>query len=416
MCIRDRRIRTKKGLRTRQTTTEPTTLQTTTEPTTLQTTDPAGLVCDRCKLQRPAYYYDPWTFYNRNRNQTQCCNACKPLKHCTPCGQWKPCTAFRRGAQFCKDCQLVPCAICQQTLPTHHSVPSDVRHHFSQQRAIVCSPCKTKGAKVRSGPPKPRDSPGTDGQKYCPRCGTYDDLRNFTRTHRKGETAICRSCYFSSSPAKQFCTTCGLKQEIREFRRSQGQRHKVCRTCERIRCSACHRNLPHRSFNLKDIAHHFSHDRQIVCLQCKGHGSTARQPRPPILCSGPCGRLQKRKKGHNPFRARLTKKQQPPDNLLCNTCRKSTQRNRRQQGRTTKEIETTERDRRRHLEHLMKTSRRSACTCQRPLAHADACPMHMRFFGEQPYPGCDVMTREDSDWLLSQRHPRKRKHGLEDAD
>ena len=132
------RIRTKKGLRTRQTTTEPTTLQTTTEPTTLQTTDPAGLVCDRCKLQRPAYYCDPWTFYNRKRNQTQCCNVCKPLKYCTPCGQWKPCTAFRRGAQMCKDCQLVPCAICQQTMLTHHFVPSDVRHHFSKQRAIVC--------------------------------------------------------------------------------------------------------------------------------------------------------------------------------------------------------------------------------------------------------------------------------------
>ena len=28
--------------------------------------------------------------------------------------------------------------------------------------------------------------------------------------------------------------------------------------------------------------------------------------------------------------------------------------------------------------------------------------MHVRFAGERPYPGCDVMSREESDFLLNQ--------------
>ena len=53
------------------------------------------------------------------------------------------------------------------------------------------------------------------------------------------------------------------------------------------------------------------------------------------------------------------------------------------------------------LRQLMKTSKRRRCVCHavKPHLHAKRCPMHMTFAGEILYPGCDVMTAEDSAWL-----------------
>ena len=51
------------------------------------------------------------------------------------------------------------------------------------------------------------------------------------------------------------------------------------------------------------------------------------------------------------------------------------------------------------LRQLMEKSKRAACTCKTQLAHSEMCPLHMRFAGERPYPGCDVMPRDDSVWL-----------------
>ena len=57
---------------------------------------------------------------------------------------------------------------------------------------------------------------------------------------------------------------------------------------------------------------------------------------------------------------------------------------------------------------IMKTSRRKACTCKHPQAHAQTCPLRIRFDGDRPYPGCDVMSRADSDRLLGQRKKKGR--------
>ena len=59
------------------------------------------------------------------------------------------------------------------------------------------------------------------------------------------------------------------------------------------------------------------------------------------------------------------------------------------------------------LQALMDTSHRAACTCKRPPAHTTECPMRVRFAGDLPYPGCDVMCRADSDWLVEQRRKHK---------
>ena len=59
--------------------------------------------------------------------------------------------------------------------------------------------------------------------------------------------------------------------------------------------------------------------------------------------------------------------------------------------------------RRQQLQKLMKKSKRKACTCRHPHAHTRTCPLHVKFAGDRPYPGCDVMSREDSDWFREQR-------------
>ena len=60
--------------------------------------------------------------------------------------------------------------------------------------------------------------------------------------------------------------------------------------------------------------------------------------------------------------------------------------------------------RRQRLQNLMKKSRRKDCTCKHPQAHTQTCPLRIKFDGDTPYPGCDVMSRADSDWLLERRN------------
>ena len=65
--------------------------------------------------------------------------------------------------------------------------------------------------------------------------------------------------------------------------------------------------------------------------------------------------------------------------------------------------------RRQRLQNLMEKSDRAACWCKHPHAHTRKCPLHARYEGERPYPGCDVMSRADSDWLIEQR--KKNRYG-----
>ena len=74
-----------------------------------------------------------------------------------------------------------------------------------------------------------------------------------------------------------------------------------------------------------------------------------------------------------------------------------------------KNAKKNESDREKYLQNLMMNSKRKTCTCKTPFAHSEKCPMHMRKAGERPYPGCDVMSREDSDWLQQQQRKRKAK-------
>ena len=61
----------------------------------------------------------------------------------------------------------------------------------------------------------------------------------------------------------------------------------------------------------------------------------------------------------------------------------------------------------RRLRKLVGSSRRKGCTCGTRLQHKERCPMNPRHAGERPYPGCDKMSKEESDWLAKRRRPRE---------
>ena len=169
------------------------------------------------------------------------------------------------------------------------------------------------------------------------------------------------------------------------FRRSQGKRIDVCRKCELIPCAACDAMLPADSFTPGDVQRHFSYARKVVCLECNRRGCSARRPEL-YPCAGPCNKLLGSAAYAPADLSSRTKDR--THSMVCDGCKKHAAA------------------REQRLRQLMKKSKRATCTCRLPLAHAEKCPMHMRFAGERPYPGCDVMSREDSDWLQK----RKKKH------
>ena len=179
---------------------------------------------------------------------------------------------------------------------------------------------------------------------------------------------------------------CGVYQEWCAFRRSSQKREEVCRTCELVSCIACGDMLPQRCCAPQDIDSHFSHHRQVLCQECKKRGCSARRPGT-YPCHGPCAKLL----GCAAYAPDdLSKKRKDKAHaMVCVGC-KAQAATREQQ-----------------LRQLMKKSKRAACTCKCPLAHAEKCPMHIRRWGERAYPGCDVMSREDSEWLQQQKKRRR---------
>ena len=198
---------------------------------------------------------------------------------------------------------------------------------------------------------------------------------------------LCLGCREADANPKA-CRECGESQALTAFRRSKGNRVDTCKTCDRIKCATCAASLPVSAFADRDVNNHYVLERRIVCLTCKEHGYSARRPEQ-YLCAGPCQRLL----GHEAFsyRDRKMKTNSEGRGMLCRDCKKK------------------ETDREKYLQNLMMNSKRKTCTCKTPFAHSEKCPMHIRAAGERPYPGCDVMSREDSDWLQQQRRKRKAK-------
>ena len=141
-------------------------------------------------------------------------------------------------------------------------------------------------------------------------------------------------------------------------------------------CAACEAKLPQTSFRPADVSNHFSRAQTVICMNCRQRGCNARR-HDLHRCAGPCNKLL----GHTAFSRRELRMKARRHSVVCIACKKIAD------------------EKEQKLRKLMKKSKRAACTCKRQLTHAEKCPMHMNYAGEQPYPGCDVMSREDSDWF-----------------
>ena len=195
------------------------------------------------------------------------------------------------------------------------------------------------------------------------------------------------------------CRKCGVHQKLKAFRRTNGYRIDVCRDCELMQCIACTATFPQSCFTPNEINNHFTRATPVVCPQCKNRGCTARCPHPVFhRCSGPCQKIL----GRAAYTSRAWSKMNTGKsyNIVCTSCRKD----------EAAHMQT----RLQHLRQLMQTSKRRRCVCpaKKPHLHATRCPMYMTFAGEILYPGCDVMTAEDSAWLRKRdKRYRLRRHG-----
>ena len=170
-----------------------------------------------------------------------------------------------------------------------------------------------------------------------------------------------------------------------QYRLSKDVRKDTCKDCERIKCAACKQEKPNASFDDSTARDVWNNGRQGVCKACKEQGCSNGNPNM-YKCTGPC----QEEKGHNMFDAeQLTNfKIHGRRVLVCKECKKD------------------EPARERRLRKLLKESKRARCKCGSKLQHSERCPMFPRFLSEIPYPGCDVISREESEWL-EKRSSRK---------
>ena len=211
------------------------------------------------------------------------------------------------------------------------------------------------------------------------------------------------------------CQKCGVYQNLKAFRRTHGCRIRVCRRCELMQCIACTAQFSQICFTATEISNYFTKATPVVCLQCKRRGCTPRTPHPRFHgCYGPCARVL----GRAAYTRKdwSMKKNNKTYKIVCKNCLKDEAarvHSRLQQLQQLNEA-TRVQTRLQQLRQLMLTSKRRRCVCHaiKPHLHAKRCPMHMTFAGEIPYPGCDVMTSEDSAWLRKRdERYRLRRHG-----
>ena len=173
-----------------------------------------------------------------------------------------------------------------------------------------------------------------------------------------------------------------------------------------MQCIACRAHFPQICFTATEISNYFTKATPVVCLQCKHRGCTSRTPHPRFHgCCGPCARVL----GRAAYTRKdwSMKKKDKAYRIVCKSCLKD------EAARMDARLQLVQ-TRLQQLRQLMKTSKRRRCVCKaiKPHLHSKRCPMHMTFAGEIPYPGCDVMTSEDSAWLRKRdERYRLRRHG-----
>jgi hypothetical protein len=305
-----------------------------------------ALWCKGCEQRLPPDRFDARTLRNRGQASSFTCISCHGLQYCIGCKGWKRTEKFRSNSALCTNCQPISCAGCGVTAPAGQYEATERLHFFSHGQNVCCATCRGKGV--------------------TPRSGQFRAI---------------------SAPSLLTCSGCNKQLPTNSFRRkgSGSERGERCKGCELIVCAACSLEVPATTFGQKEVAHYFNDGQKCVCAVCKEKGCTAKDTKYYQCRATLCGQFL----GRRMFDETELRHSGPCfQELHCKSCRA-----RQAAG---------EKVRLSSLRGLAATSRRKKCNCGTRAAHSEKCPMHQRRAGERPYPYCDVMSREDSEWYVGQ--------------
>ena len=216
-----------------------------------------------------------------------------------------------------------------------------------------------------------------------------------------------------------FCAGCAKWRRTTQFRRGAS----TCSTCLKIACAACGKNKKQTQYKTQDVYNFLNKKINALCRTCRRKGTKLGGAKHKTHKGEHCRECRCMKCGvYQALSAfRWTNGGRVDicgscELVPCAACAAMLPRENFSESDIyryfyfagakyitclfCKEQQDT---RQRRLQILMETSKRAACTCKHPHAHTRNCPLHARYAGESPYPGCDVMSRADSDWLREQR-------------
>ena len=245
-----------------------------------------------------------------------------------------------------------------------------------------------------------------------------NDPRPKSLQHVPRESADVRAAQVTAQSVT--CAACGERKKMTEFRRGAN----TCTTCLQIACAACGKEKKQMAYSSQDVYNFLNRKINAVCQTCRRKGTKLRVSTHKTHKGEHCRQRQCTKCGvcQASSTFRRTKRGQRVD--ICRTCEvvpcaacgaMLTRENftdpdiyRHFNSFGAKHItclvcKKEQHMRQQRLQNLMKKSRRQACTCRHPQAHTQTCPLRIKFDGDRSYPGCDVMSRADSDWLMEQR-------------
>ena len=231
------------------------------------------------------------------------------------------------------------------------------------------------------------------------------------------EPSTCRTCQKEKNIT--FCTGCARWRQTTQFRRGA----IACRTCQKIPCAACGKDATETQYRTQDVYNFLNKQINALCRKCRRKGKKIRVVKHKTYKGAHCRKRRCTQCGVNQASSafRRTKRKRVD---ICRTCElvpcascvamlprgnfTDSDIYRYFSSVGAKHItclvcKEQQHARQQRLQNLMEKSERAACRCKHPQAHTRKCPLHARYAGERPYPGCDVMSQADSDWFMEQR-------------
>ena len=260
---------------------------------------------------------------------------------------------------------------------------------------------------------------------YTPR-RNLDTMRlDWVRSPSEYSEAMADTSASINREITSFCTGCAKWRRMAQFRSGTS----TCNTCLRIACAGCGNKKKQTQYRTQDVYNFLNKKINALCRTCRLKGTKLGRRRHRTHKGEHC--RERRCTQCGVYRASSHFRRTKGGRVdICRTCelvpcaacaamlprRNFTDADiyRYFYFAGTKHItclvcKEQQHARQERLQNLMEKSDRAACWCKHPHAHTRKCPLHARYEGERPYPGCDVMSRADSDWFIEQR--KKNRYG-----